>query len=126
MHAAWSLHTQHDSCLDTSNSAPIRNLVKNTSLLGIPPSLPFPTKQCPRGTYRGKEKARGVNDCALCPVNTYQNTTGATAQTDCIRCPDGFFAEEEGTAECNCMTEDSCLPEWQNYQRDSTPYIGRQ
>lgn len=82
-------------------------------------------EQCPRGTYREDEKGRGVDDCALCPVNTYQNTTGATADTDCIRCPDGFFAEEEGTAECNCMTEDSCLPEWQNFQRDSMPYIGR-
>lgn len=73
-----------------------------------------------------QEKGRGVEDCALCPVNTYQNTTGATAETDCIRCPDGLFAELEGTAECSCMTEDSCSFEWQNYQRDSMPYVGRQ
>ncbi|CAM9966952.1 unnamed protein product [Ectocarpus sp. 12 AP-2014] len=81
--------------------------------------------QCPKGTYRAKGKGSGVDDCALCPVNTYQNTTGATAETDCIRCPDGFYAEEEGTAECSCVTEDSCLPEWQNFQRDSMPHIGR-
>ncbi|CAM9368201.1 unnamed protein product [Scytosiphon promiscuus] len=81
--------------------------------------------ECPEGTYRVEELGRGVDDCALCPVNTYQNTTGATASTDCVRCPDGYYAEEEGTAECICMTEDSCLPEWQNYQRDSMPHIGR-
>lgn len=82
--------------------------------------------QCPRGTYRGQEKGRGVDDCDLCPVHTYQNITGATSEKDCIRCPDGQFAEMEGTSECRCMTEDSCLPEWQNYQRDSMPYVGRQ
>lgn len=81
--------------------------------------------QCPKGTYREGEKGRGVQDCDLCPVNTYQNVTAATAKIDCIRCPDGLYAELEGTAECSCITADSCIPEWQNYQRNSVPFVGR-
>lgn len=118
--------------MDDIDTTPVRstpplispsNLKKRYHHLSAP--SPF-FLQCPKGTYREQEKGRGVEDCAPCPVNTYQNTTGATAETDCIRCPDGFFAELEGTAECTCMTEDSCSSEWQNYQRDSMPYVGRQ
>lgn len=94
----------------------------NSLLPEHPPPRPL---QCPRGSYRVRTRGRGVEDCALCPVNTYQNTTGATAETDCVRCPNGFYAELEGTAECSCITEQSCLSEWRNDQRDSMPFVGR-
>eukprot|EP00904_Undaria_pinnatifida_P010008 jgi/Undpi1/6137/HiC_scaffold_20.g08622.m1 len=109
------------SCAEGSMSRCGPGTYRNTSYDAISSCV-----ECPKGTYRVQERGLGVEDCALCPVNTYQNTTGATAETDCIRCPDGLFAELEGTAECSCMTEDSCSSEWQNYQRDSMPYVGRQ
>ncbi|CAM9650856.1 unnamed protein product [Sphacelaria rigidula] len=109
------------SCVDGLMSECTAGTYRNTSYDMVTSCQ----EQCPKGRYRERGKGRGAEDCTLCPANTYQNTTGASAEADCIRCPDGFFAEQEGTAECSCITENSCLTEWQNHQRDSMPFVGR-
>ncbi|CAM9184313.1 unnamed protein product [Chrysoparadoxa australica] len=80
---------------------------------------------CPTGTYREQPRGRSLDSCSPCPKGTYQNTTGSFSAADCIRCPDGFFGEFEGMAECRCINEESCMPEWRDFQRESQPFIGR-
>ncbi|CAM9328582.1 unnamed protein product [Discosporangium mesarthrocarpum] len=108
------------SCSDGVMSECPKGTYRNTSY-----DLVTSCVECPRGTYRSESKGRGVEDCSLCPENTFQNSTGAAAVTSCIRCPDGHYAELPGTAECLCITESSCHPKWQNFQRESMPFIGR-
>ncbi len=80
---------------------------------------------CPKGSYRAQPGGVAVSSCLKCPPGFYLNATRTADPAQCRRCPDGTFAHEAGMDVCKCITSRSCLPEWQNYQHDSVPYIGR-
>jgi hypothetical protein len=37
----------------------------------------------------------------------------------------GHAFHSAGMALCKCITPRSCQKEWQNFQRDSVPFVGR-
>lgn len=80
---------------------------------------------CEKGRYRPVPGGVSMASCIKCPAGYFLNATGATEATQCKRCPDGTFAPEPGMDLCKCITPRSCLPEWQNFQRASVPFIGR-
>jgi len=104
--------------------------------------------KCPQGRYRSTTKGKSQESCTKCPKGKYAAVTGSVLVSDCKRCPAGKVAEEEGMAECKCITPMSCaleilsngIPHYLqppavvavtyyankvDYFRESIPYIGR-
>ncbi|CAN0218217.1 unnamed protein product, partial [Phaeothamnion confervicola] len=80
---------------------------------------------CPAGSYRAATLGREVSDCSLCPQGTFLNSTGSVTIHDCTRCPDGYYGDADGLAVCECITASSCEAMYDQFQRESQPFIGR-
>lgn len=102
----------------------------------------FVCTNCPPGRYRSRAKGTDIVSCSKCPIGKYTSVTGSVLVSDCLRCAAGKFAEEEGMAECKCISDDSCGLEYSSlsvldanytnfyangidFGRETVPYRGR-
>jgi hypothetical protein len=105
--------------------------------------------KCPKGTYANVTGSTSDAQCYRCPDGKFGPEPGGWVGVEqCFRCARRVlvwlfcllglggmlrvssrratcFVHAAGMALCKCITPRSCQPEWENFQRQSVPFVGR-